>query len=63
MADEKKIGMIGKYEIKQELAKGGMGVVFKAYHPALKIDVILKKLRLHATPQFAKDSSEKQRFC
>lgn len=54
MADEKKIGMIGKYEIKQELAKGGMGVVFKAYHPALKIDVILKKLKIARNPTIRK---------
>ncbi|MFP4365323.1 MAG: serine/threonine protein kinase, partial [Spirochaetia bacterium] len=37
---------IGKYKIVSEIAKGGMGAVFKAIHPTLKRPVILKKLML-----------------
>ena len=36
--------MIGKYKILGIIAKGGMGVVYKAIHPSLKRYVIIKKL-------------------
>lgn len=36
--------MIGKYQISQLIAHGGMGTVYKAVHPTLKRNVILKKL-------------------
>jgi serine/threonine-protein kinase len=35
---------IGKYEIVSLVARGGMGAVYKAIHPALKRHVIIKKL-------------------
>ena len=38
--------MIGKYKITAEIAKGGMGAVYKAVHPTLKRFVIIKKLTL-----------------
>ena len=38
--------MVGKYEIIEKLAQGGMGAVFKAKHPTLKRLVILKQLIL-----------------
>lgn len=37
---------IGKYKIQSVLAVGGMGTVYKATHPSLKREVIIKKLTL-----------------
>ena len=36
--------MIGKYKVIGEIAKGGMGVVYKAVHPSLKRYVVIKKM-------------------
>ena len=36
--------IIGKYKILGIIAKGGMGIVYKAIHPSLKRYVIIKKL-------------------
>ena len=36
--------MIGKYKIAGVIAKGGMGVVYKAVHPSLKRYVVIKKM-------------------
>lgn len=36
--------MIGKYKILGVIAKGGMGVVYKAIHPSLKRYVVIKKM-------------------
>ena len=33
---------IGKYKVIGEIAKGGMGVVYKAIHPSLKRYVVIK---------------------
>ena len=35
---------IGKYKVQGIIAKGGMGVVYKAIHPSLKRDVVIKKM-------------------
>lgn len=43
---DKKIKKIGKYLIKGKIAEGGMGTIFRAKHPTLRNDVILKKLTL-----------------
>ena len=36
--------MIGKYKVQGIIAKGGMGVVYKAIHPSLKRFVVIKKM-------------------
>jgi len=50
MTDQK----IGRYEVKTEIAKGGMATVFQAYDPSFERDVAIKvlpKTFLH-DPQF-----------
>ncbi|MCM1320494.1 MAG: serine/threonine protein kinase [Bacteroides sp.] len=37
---------IGKYKIAGEIARGGMGIVYKAVHPTLRRYVIIKKLTI-----------------
>ncbi len=37
---------IGKYKIEEVVARGGMGVVYKAMHPNLKHQVVIKKLTI-----------------
>ncbi len=38
--------MIGKYKVLELVAQGGMGTVYKALHPSLKREIILKKLSI-----------------
>ncbi len=40
---------VGPYELRGELGRGGMGVVFRAWHSGLAKEVALKVLTLHAT--------------
>ena len=44
---------IGKYKISELIAQGGMGAVYKGVHPTLERPVILKKLTLRGSPDFA----------
>ncbi len=43
---------IGKYPISSQIAKGGMGAVYKGKHPTLDRSVILKKLTLRGSSDF-----------
>ncbi|MGE0432084.1 MAG: serine/threonine-protein kinase [Planctomycetota bacterium] len=49
---------LGPYTIIEEVGRGGMGVVFRAYDPALQRDVALKLI----PPQFARDEQKLGRF-
>jgi len=49
---------IGNYEIRRELAQGGMGVVYLATQPALEREVVIKSLRRG----LADDPSLEERF-
>lgn len=49
---------IGVHEIREELGRGGVGVVYRAYHPVLKREVALKVLRAGALA----DERDRQRF-
>jgi tRNA A-37 threonylcarbamoyl transferase component Bud32 len=49
---------IGNYEVRRELAQGGMGVVYLATQPALERDVVIKSLRRG----LADDPSLEERF-
>jgi eukaryotic-like serine/threonine-protein kinase len=43
---------VGKYEIISRIGQGGMGTVFKARHPTLGRNVLLKRLSVRGGPQY-----------
>ena len=49
---------LGEYELREELGRGAMGVVFKAYEPSLERFVAVKML----LPELATDATARQRF-
>lgn len=51
--------LIGKYKISGKIAQGGMGVVYKAVHPSLKRDVVIKKMTMR-TNSMAKERFKKE---
>lgn len=42
---------IGKYKVVSVIAKGGMGIVYKAIHPTLRRYIIIKKLTMRGNPE------------
>jgi hypothetical protein len=52
------LGKLGPYRVNEVLGQGGMGVVFKAFDPALHRAVAIKVL----APQLATNNSARQRF-
>ncbi|MBT4287236.1 MAG: serine/threonine protein kinase [Deltaproteobacteria bacterium] len=53
---------IGKYPVIKLIAKGGMGAVYKAKHPTLQREVIIKKLTLVGNRSFAERFKREARF-
>lgn len=53
---EQNVEMIGKYKVVSKIAQGGMGAVYKAIHPSLKKDIVIKKMTLSS------NSMAKERF-
>src|SRR5262249_58740122 len=52
------IGLLGPYEVQQEIGRGGMGVVLKALDPALNRVVAIKVL----SPYLAGSANARHRF-
>lgn len=62
MATEKLPSRIGRYEIREELGRGMMGVVYEAYDPSLHRTIALKVIRLVFAASDAEQESFERRF-
>ena len=49
---------LGRYEIRGELGRGGMGIVYRAYDPTLDREVAIKSVRLDGVDEEARASLE-----
>lgn len=51
---------LGRYEIRGELGRSGMGVVYRAYDPALDREVAIKSVRLDGVDEAARAAARLQ---
>jgi serine/threonine-protein kinase len=55
--------VFGKYQVRRELGRGAMGVVYEARDPALGADVALKVMTVSPTASEESRSRQVERFC